>query len=180
MAQRVFGDRPRFEKLQKIVRSAGLGADAGELQPAERLALDDRAGDAAVDIKIADAKFLARFLDMRRRARKNAAGQRKRGVVGNLQRMIEVSRVESPTTPGRKFLPGRSGLRIDVAENRRPDEISFRRRGHFQDALRFFLPRRMYSAIRALRFAFDHRADGIARIFRRTDLETARRLDQAA
>src|SRR3990170_2690897 len=75
VAQGVLGNRPRFEKLKEVVRPAGLGADAGELQAAERLALDDGAGDAAVDVEVAHAEFLPRFFDMRRRAGKDTAGQ---------------------------------------------------------------------------------------------------------
>ena len=66
MAQSVFGDGPRFKKLQQIIRAAGFGADARELQAAEWLPLDDRARDAAIDVKISHAKFLPGFLDMGR------------------------------------------------------------------------------------------------------------------
>ena len=77
MAQGIFRNRPRFEKLQQVVGSTRFGADPGKFEPAERLALDDGAGDAAVDIKVADAKFFARLLDVRRRPREDPAGQRK-------------------------------------------------------------------------------------------------------
>ena len=62
MPQRVFGNRPGLEKLAQVIGAARFGADTGKFQPAERLALDDGAGDAAIDVKIAGAKFFARDL----------------------------------------------------------------------------------------------------------------------
>ena len=179
MAQSIFRDRPRFEKLQKIIRAAGFGADAGKFQTAERLALDDRAGDAAIDIKIADAKFPARLFDMRRRARKDAAGQSKLRIVGNFQRLIEVFGFDAPPAPGRKSLPGR--CRLCGSTSRKiagPTKYPLCGAAISSTHLASCLPIWMYSAMRLLRFRFDHRADGIARIFRRADLETARSFDQ--
>ena len=66
MTQRVFRNRSRFEKLQEIVRPSCFGTDSGKLEPTERLSLYDGAGNAPIDIKIADTKFLARFFDVRR------------------------------------------------------------------------------------------------------------------
>lgn len=66
MPQGIFRDGPGFEKLQKIIRAAGFGADTGKLQTAEWLALDYGAGDAAVDVKIEDAKLSTCSLDMPR------------------------------------------------------------------------------------------------------------------
>ena len=57
-----------FAEADEVVRAAGLGAgaDGGFLPAAEGLALDDRAGDAAVDVEVAgldgvqpDPEFLA-------------------------------------------------------------------------------------------------------------------------
>ena len=67
MAQSVFRDCPRLEKLEQIVRTAGFGADAGELQAAKGLSFDNGTGDAAVDVEIAYAKITACFVDMGRR-----------------------------------------------------------------------------------------------------------------
>src|SRR5262245_60713044 len=50
----VLGDGAGQEELAKIVGPAGLGADPRELEPAERLAVDERAGDRAVDVEVAD------------------------------------------------------------------------------------------------------------------------------
>ena len=94
MAQGIFRNRSRFEKLQEIIRAAGFRADAGEFQAAERLAFDNGAGDAAIDVKIADAKLFSRLLDMRRRARKDTAGQVKLRVVGDGQRLGEILRFD--------------------------------------------------------------------------------------
>lgn len=56
MAQRVLGDGARFEELKKVIRAAGLGADAGKFEAAEGLAFDYGAGDLAVEVKIAHAE----------------------------------------------------------------------------------------------------------------------------
>ncbi len=92
MAQCVFRNRARFEKLQQIVGAARLGADAGKLEPTERLAFDDRTCDATVDVQIADAKFPARLVDMRRRAGKNSPGQCEYGTIGDLDSMAKIAR----------------------------------------------------------------------------------------
>ena len=39
-AHRVLGDAPCQQELEQVIRTAGLGADARELEPAERLAVD--------------------------------------------------------------------------------------------------------------------------------------------
>ena len=46
LAEGVLGDHPRVEELQQVVGPARLGADARQAVAAERLAPDDRAGDA--------------------------------------------------------------------------------------------------------------------------------------
>jgi putative heme degradation protein len=55
----VLGDAARDQELQQIVRSAGLGAAAGELEAAEGLAIHKRARDLAVDVQVADAELAA-------------------------------------------------------------------------------------------------------------------------
>ena len=46
--------------MQQVIGTAGFAADAGHFEAAERLAVDLRAGAAAVDIEIADAESFAR------------------------------------------------------------------------------------------------------------------------
>ncbi len=67
MAQSVFRNCPRLEKLKQIIRTTGFGTDAGELKTAEGLSFDNGTGDAAVDVEIAYAKIAACFFDMSRR-----------------------------------------------------------------------------------------------------------------
>ena len=52
----------------QIVGAAGLGADARELEAAERLAVDQRTGDASVDVEVADAELAFDSLDIGRAA----------------------------------------------------------------------------------------------------------------
>src|SRR6516164_256152 len=49
-AHGVFRDCAREQKLEQIVGPAGLGADAGKLESAERLPVHQRAGDLAIDV----------------------------------------------------------------------------------------------------------------------------------
>lgn len=51
-AHDVFGDRAREEEVLEVALAAGLGAAAGHLEAAERVALDDGAGAAAVEIEL--------------------------------------------------------------------------------------------------------------------------------
>ena len=44
----------------QVVGPAGLGADAGELEPAERLAIDQGTRDPAIDVQVADPELAAR------------------------------------------------------------------------------------------------------------------------
>ena len=68
-AHRVLGDAAGQQKLEQVIRAAGLGADARELEAAERLAVDQGPGDPAVDVQIADAELALDSLDVRRAAR---------------------------------------------------------------------------------------------------------------
>ena len=47
------GDDPRKQKLQQVIRAAGLGAAAAHLEAAKGVAAHDRAGARAVDVNIA-------------------------------------------------------------------------------------------------------------------------------
>jgi flagellin len=50
VAQAVLGDAAREQELHEVVRTPRLRTDAGEAEAAERLAVDQCAGDAAVDV----------------------------------------------------------------------------------------------------------------------------------
>src|SRR6476661_2229926 len=65
-ADGVLGDRPRDHELKQIVTPAGLAPNAGHLEAAERLSIDQSAGDWAIEIEIADQKFVFGALERRR------------------------------------------------------------------------------------------------------------------
>src|SRR5439155_5426275 len=75
-AQGVFREHARGHELLEIIRPAGFRADAAELEPAEGLAIHQRAGDLAIDVKIADEEFAPDALDVGGTAREKSAGQR--------------------------------------------------------------------------------------------------------
>ena len=62
----VLGDGAGQHELQQVVGAARLGADAGKLEPAEGLAVDQGAGDLAVDVQVADAELAPDPLDVAR------------------------------------------------------------------------------------------------------------------
>ena len=107
----VLGDGPGQEELAEVVGAAGLGADPRELEPAERLAVDQGAGDRPVDVEVADPELALDPLDVRRAPRVEAAGQ---GVVGAVGDRAGRRRGRWPggrPGPGRRSPPGRSGRR---------------------------------------------------------------------
>ena len=65
-----------LDELQQVVGAAGLGADAGEPEAAERLAPDERAGDAAVDVDVAGSEPRAVASAMRDGERENSPAVR--------------------------------------------------------------------------------------------------------
>ena len=84
VAEGVFGDGPRQEEVEQVVGAARLGAAAGELEAAERLAVHQGAGDLAVDVEIADAELAARLLDVGRAAGIDAPRERVERSIGGL------------------------------------------------------------------------------------------------
>ncbi len=74
VAQGVFGDAAGDQKMAEIIGPAGLGAAAGEFEPAEGLAADKGPGDPAVDVEIADAEFAAGAGDVGGASREYPAG----------------------------------------------------------------------------------------------------------
>jgi hypothetical protein len=61
VARHVFGYYARHQKLQQIIRAAGLGAAAAHLESAEWMPADDCARARAVDINVTrfDLRFCA-------------------------------------------------------------------------------------------------------------------------
>ena len=57
------------QEVEQVVGAARLGADARELETTKRLAIDQRAGDASVDVEIADAELAFDSFDIGRAAR---------------------------------------------------------------------------------------------------------------
>src|SRR5687767_10762834 len=91
MPQRVLGDGPGNHELRQIIRPAGLGTGARQLEPAKRLTIDQGAGDLAIDVEIPDSVLAPNALDVRRAARKQAAGQGIARRVGDAKGIVEVA-----------------------------------------------------------------------------------------
>src|ERR1044072_6607046 len=70
---RVLRHAPRAHELREVVFAAGRGARPGELEGTERLAVDQGAGDLAVDVEVADPELAAASLDVAGRAGEHAA-----------------------------------------------------------------------------------------------------------
>src|SRR6516165_4822621 len=91
----VFCNSPRQDKLQQIIRPARLGADAGQLEAAERLAVNQGAGDLPINIQISDAKLTANLANIGRAAGIQAAGQRVLGAIGRRKGLIQVAHLDN-------------------------------------------------------------------------------------
>src|SRR5688500_10364362 len=126
-AERVLGDRARDHELEGVVRAAGLGADAGELEAAEGLAVHERAGDLAVDVEVADAELAADAVDRRGAAGVDAAGEGIFRAVGDGEGFGGVACADRGEGGAEDlFLSDRRG-RGDVGEDVGGDEISIMR-----------------------------------------------------
>ena len=99
-------------------------------------------------------------------------------MIGDRQGIVEIGGFDDREHRSEDFFLGDSALRIDVAENYRTDEESLAGSGHFQGTARFYFSH--LNILQNARFGFgiDQRPDGIARIFRRTDLQAFRRFDE--
>jgi hypothetical protein len=91
-AHRVFRAHAHFREVEQITGATRLGPRAAHLESAERLTVNLRPGASAIEVKIADAKFLTRPKQIFRAARVNGAGQREFALIGNFQRMGKIAR----------------------------------------------------------------------------------------
>ena len=83
--------------------AAGLRAAAGHLEAAEGMPLDDGAGEAAVEVEIADEHFLPGALEGLRAAGKKTAGQRVVGAVHQREGLVEVLGAQDGDNGGPKI-----------------------------------------------------------------------------
>src|SRR5271163_3189577 len=90
--------------MKQITGPARLRSGAAHLEAAEGLTLHKRAGAGTVEIKIADAKFIARFLQMRWAARIDRACEREVAGIGDLERMGEIARGKDSEDRPKKFV----------------------------------------------------------------------------
>ena len=122
-AEGVFGKGAGVGELGEVVSAAGFFADAGEAEAAEGLALDECAGDAAVDVEVADEEVGAGAADVGGGAGEESAGEFAGGVVGEFEGVIEVCCVEDGEDGAEDFFGGDAGGCGDVGEEMRGDEI---------------------------------------------------------
>src|SRR5438034_10459401 len=88
--QAIFANQTRHEEVLQVLTATGFGARAGHFEAAEGLPLDKRAGDRAVDVKVAAHQLCLYALDVDRAARIASARQGEFAVVGHFERLIEV------------------------------------------------------------------------------------------
>ena len=120
-AHGVLGDAAGKQELQQVIRAAGLGADPGELETAERLAIDHRSRDWPVHIQVADAEFTAGSLDVRWASRIESAGQGVFGPIRNREGLGQVAGAQNRQDRPEDFLPGDPGGRLDVGDDEGTD-----------------------------------------------------------
>ncbi len=90
LAQGVFGDRSRDDKLQQVIISACLAAETAQLEATEWLALYQRGGYAAIDVEISHLQFPFRLFNVIGIAGIKPAGQGKAGPVGDRDCLIKI------------------------------------------------------------------------------------------
>ena len=77
------------EQVQ-VIRAAGLRIGARHVEAAEGMRADHRAGALAVDVQVADVELADGAVDLVARLGVDRAGQAELGVVGDLERVVEV------------------------------------------------------------------------------------------
>src|SRR5262249_6145241 len=109
------------------VRAARLGVSAGHVEAAEGMCADHGAGAFAVEIEIARLEFIARALQLFARTGVNGAGQPELGVVGDVERVIEIARLDyGQHRPEDLFLSQPRGG-SDVSNDSGLDEVALAR-----------------------------------------------------
>ena len=86
-AHGVLRDDAHVGKVEEITGAAGLGAGAAHLESPEGLAMDLRAGAAAIEVEIAHAEFIARLLKMANSAMLNRSGKQVTDLKSAIARM---------------------------------------------------------------------------------------------
>src|SRR5262245_37464290 len=130
----ILRDSARQQELQQVIGPAGLRADARQAEAAERLAIDQGAGDLAVDVEVAHAELALDPLDVRRAAREQPAGQRVGHVVGDADGVAEVLRLRHRQDGAEELVLPQERPRIDVGEDVRRDVIPLLREARRQRA----------------------------------------------
>ena len=108
VSHRVLADRTGLHERQQIVGPAGLGPGPRQPVATERLASDDRAGDPAVDVQVADRRAPADVANGSRIPREQATGQRDRKLVDRSQ-ACSTSRTRCTASSGPNSSSRRSG-----------------------------------------------------------------------
>ena len=88
-AHRVLGDAARFHEVHQVVVPSGLRAHSRHPETAEWLSADERTGDPAVQVEIADSVVAPGSVQVTRLAAEDAAGQFVSGRVGEFEGRIE-------------------------------------------------------------------------------------------
>ena len=110
--------------MGQVFGAAGLGADTRQLESAKGLAVDQGAGDSAVDVEIAHPELAAGPPDGGGAAGVEAAGQREPGAVGQTERLVEGVVWLNHQHRTENLLLGDLCIRVHPGENMRRDIAS--------------------------------------------------------
>src|SRR5262249_15188534 len=105
------------DELEEVVGAARLRANARHSKAAEGLAGDEGAGDAAVDVEVADAELALGPLEVRGLAREDAARELVRAVVGDGQGVLEGLGVQDGDDGPEDLFLGDGVVGLDVGED---------------------------------------------------------------
>ena len=115
-----------LHKLQQVFAPAGLRIRTAHIKSAERVNADQGARAFTVQIEIADVKFTPRPLEIFLAGRKNRAGQTEFRIVGDLERVVEIPRLDHGQDWRKDLFLFESGPGRDVVDDRRLDIKTFR------------------------------------------------------
>src|SRR5712664_3054108 len=120
----LFGNRLGLEKQQQVIRTARLRIGAGEIESTEGMRADHRPRAFPVDVKIPHEKVLPSLPDVLRIVRKDGPGEPVLGIIGHLQRVLEVFRFGNREHWTEDLFLKDFRVGAHVSDNGRRDEIA--------------------------------------------------------
>src|SRR5208283_2227340 len=159
-------DRFGLQELEQVIGAAGLGIGAGHVEAAEGMAADQGAGAFAVEVQVADEEALLGGVDPGRVAGVDGAGEAVLGIVGELQRVVEITGAGHGQDGSEDLLLEEARFRVDVGDEGGLNEIAVAGSGSAAgEQAPLVLPDLDVVEDRTAGTLVDHRTHVVARVF---------------